>query len=175
MHVPRLLLLVVVPALLVPTAPALAASPCPWARLVPHRGNGARVRAAMLCLVNQQRARAGLHVLRPNRELERAANGHSAGMVREGVFAHGSVVDRLRAVRYMTGTVAWAIGENIAYGYGNGATASRTVSQWMHSPPHRRNILTGSFRDAGVGLVSGVPSNASRGATYTLDFGMRRG
>jgi uncharacterized protein YkwD len=168
-----MLLLVIVPSLLAPAAPALAAASCRWAHLVPHRGNGARVRAATLCLVNQQRARAGLRALRRNRALERAANGHSAGMVREGVFSHGSVVGRLRAVRYVTGTVAWAIGENIAYGYGRGATAARTVYVWMHSPPHRHNILTGSFRDAGVGLADGVPSNASHGATYTLDFGFR--
>jgi uncharacterized protein YkwD len=169
-----MLLLIIVPALLAPAVPALAASPCRWTHLVPRRGNGTRVRAATLCLVNQQRARAGLRALRRNRELERAADGHSAGMVRRGDFAHGSVVGRLRAVRYVTATVAWAIGENIAYGYGRGATAARTVSVWMHSPPHRHNILTGSFRDAGVGLANGVPSNASRGATYTLDFGMRR-
>jgi uncharacterized protein YkwD len=166
-------LLVVVPALLLPASAALAAPACTGTNLVPHRGNGVRVRAATLCLVNRERARASLRPLRMNRELRRAANGHSAGMVREGVFTHGSVIGRLRAVGYLTAMATWAMGENIAYGYGGGATAARTVSEWMHSPPHRENILTGTFRDAGVGLAMGVPSNPRRGATYTLDFGMR--
>lgn len=147
---------------------------CRWTTLMPRRGNEAKIDAATLCLVNRQRARAGLHALRRNGELQRAANGHSVVMVRRGVFAHGSVVNRLRAVHYVTPRVAWTIGENLAYGIGSYATAARTVTNWMHSPPHRANILTRSFRDAGVGLVLGVPGDRSRGATYTLDFGTRR-
>jgi uncharacterized protein YkwD len=69
--------------------------------------------------------------------------------------------------------MSYTVGENLAYGFGSRATAARTVAAWMHSPPHRANILTRAFRDGGVGLAEGIPSNPRRGATYTLDFGVR--
>jgi uncharacterized protein YkwD len=48
------------------------------------------------------------------------------------------------------------------------------VRMWMHSPPHRANILDPSLRDFGVGIARGdVLNGGSRGATYTLDLGAR--
>jgi uncharacterized protein YkwD len=45
----------------------------------------------------------------------------------------------------------------------------------MNSAPHRANILTGSFREVGLGGVSGTPSDArAGGGTYTTVFGGRR-
>jgi uncharacterized protein YkwD len=47
---------------------------------------------------------------------------------------------------------------------------------WMHSPPHRANILDPSYRDVGVGVARGYPMGAGAGsATYTVDFGARSG
>jgi uncharacterized protein YkwD len=44
----------------------------------------------------------------------------------------------------------------------------------MQSPPHRANILDGSFSDVGVGIAAGVPTgDAAAGATYVTDFGRR--
>lgn len=46
---------------------------------------------------------------------------------------------------------------------------------WMNSPPHRANILTGGFREVGLGDVSGTPGRArASGGTYTTVFGGRR-
>ena len=40
---------------------------------------------------------------------------------------------------------------------------------------HRSNILNGSYRDVGVGVVWGSPNKRGASAgTYTLDFGYRR-
>ena len=45
----------------------------------------------------------------------------------------------------------------------------------MQSPPHRKAILTPAYREAGVGVVRGVPtSRTAGGATYTMDFGFKR-
>jgi uncharacterized protein YkwD len=44
----------------------------------------------------------------------------------------------------------------------------------MESPGHRENILRGAYRDVGIGVVVGVPGSKGLGATYTLDFGVRR-
>jgi uncharacterized protein YkwD len=46
---------------------------------------------------------------------------------------------------------------------------------WMHSPPHRRVILTKRFRDVGIAVVSGAPKQVEGpAATYVADFGVRR-
>ena len=44
----------------------------------------------------------------------------------------------------------------------------------MASPGHRANILKRAYREMGVGLVLGVPVSDAAGATYTVDFGVRR-
>jgi hypothetical protein len=47
----------------------------------------------------------------------------------------------------------------------------------MASPPHRRVILTGAFRDAGVYALAAVPSRLGHGqygATYAMEFATRR-
>ena len=46
----------------------------------------------------------------------------------------------------------------------------------MESPPHRAIILTGAYRDAGVGVSPSVPSGFSgqwHGGTYAAEFGIR--
>ena len=42
----------------------------------------------------------------------------------------------------------------------------------MHSPPHREVMLNPSFREVGIGIVSGVPRPLPPGgATYTASWG----
>lgn len=171
-------------AALAPTAPpAAAARPaaaCPGADLVPNRQDLALVRRATLCLLNRERLAHRLHVLRSNRRLGHAAVSYSRSMVGHGFFAHVSAVNgstlesRLHANRYLRDDRAWEVGENIAWGSGSYATPRSIVSEWMHSPGHRANILTGRFRDTGLGIVLGAPDRSVAGqpaATYTTDFG----
>jgi uncharacterized protein YkwD len=44
----------------------------------------------------------------------------------------------------------------------------------MDSPGHRANVLKRAYRELGVGVVVGVPVSDAAGATYTVDFGVRR-
>jgi hypothetical protein len=50
---------------------------------------------------------------------------------------------------------------------------------WMHSPPHRHNILSRHFRDVGIGVARGVPVRGFRHvplrATFSVEFGAHRG
>jgi uncharacterized protein YkwD len=72
--------------------------------------------------------------------------------------------------RYVSGN-AWEVGEVLAWAPGR-PTPHREVLAWMHSPPHRRIILTASYRDVGVGIAFAAPRRGvRRGATYVGEFG----
>ena len=143
---------------------------CRYAKLKPRSSNLAKVRSAVRCLVNRERTRRGLAALRASAPLAKAAQRHSVRMVRGRFFEHdgpdGTPRSRVRAAGYD----GRRIGENIAWGSGSYSTAGATVSNWMHSPPHRGNILDRHFKDTGVGVAVGSPEGGP-GATYTQTFG----
>ena len=160
-------------------APAKVAQDCVDADLEPTDDNQGRIRAAILCLHNQIRAENGLPRLRENKRLRKAAVGHSRNMVARKYFDHTTpsgqtMVDRILKARYVREDQGWMLGENLAWGTGSYATPRGAVQAWMESPGHRANILKRSYRDMGVGLVLGVPVSDAAGATYTVDFGVRR-
>ena len=74
-------------AFLVPAADA-AAGGCPNAGMIPGDGDGARARKATLCLLNKERADAGLAKMRADGKLREAAEKHSLDMVDRGFFDH---------------------------------------------------------------------------------------
>jgi len=140
-----------------------------------QRGTIRRARNATLCLLNRVRSRHGLPPLRLNARLSRAARAHSRDMVRRRYFAHDSLngtspFSRMRATHYVPRHASWWLGENIGWGSGSLAEPVALVRAWMHSPPHRANILSRQFRDVGIGIVPGAPVGGG-GATYTTDFG----
>ena len=160
-------------------APAKVTQDCPDADLEPSGDNLGRIRAAILCLHNQIRAEHGLPVLRENKKLRKAALGHSRNMVSKQFFAHTTpkgvtMVDRILKARYVREDQGWALGENLAWGTGSYATPRGAVQAWMESPGHRANLLKRAYRELGVGIVLGVPVSDAAGATYTVDFGVRR-
>ena len=149
---------------------------CPGADLVPSAGNLADVSQATLCLLNDERVTAGLGRLTIAPGLTQPSAAYSARMVAENFFAHqapdgSTLVDRLTAARYIDPNGDWTVGENIAWGQGDLATARNIMVAWMNSPGHRHNILTGDFTQVGIGIVPGTPGDTSWGATYTTDFG----
>lgn len=171
-----------------PAAPASAAAAAPTARaaatcadasLMPTSSDLARIAAATLCLINQQRAAAGLPALRSNAALNTAASQHSLDMVAKDYFDHTSpsgstMLSRLTAVGYIKPKKTWSIGENIATATGSLATPAAIVTSWMDSPGHRANILNPSFRDTGIGAAGQAPKllGTGPGGTYTEDFGV---
>jgi uncharacterized protein YkwD len=147
--------------------------------LMPAPGNAGVIRAAILCLHNQIRASRGLPRLRENAKLRRAALGHSSDMVARGFFDHTTptgvtMVDRIMASRYASRNVGWSLGENLAWGTGTLATPREVMSAWMNSPGHRANVVKRSYREIGIGVVTGTPTAGGDGATYTADFGVVR-
>jgi uncharacterized protein YkwD len=162
-------------------SPALAAgSACPDAGLTPSAANIEQVRAAVVCLINQERERHGERALAPNAKLARAAQQHSRDMAEEDYFSHitpdgETPLDRIRANGYLSDPQAgYVVGENIAWGTLWLATPQSIVKAWMESPGHRANILDGGYRETGVGMEPRPPASLAEGqpgALYTQDFG----
>jgi len=151
---------------------------CPNADVEPTASDTDDVRAAVLCLINADRTQRRLTPLRESSKLRSAAVAHSSDMVRNGYFAHtgpggDTFVERILDARYTTRNQSWSLGENLAWGTGDLGTARGVQSAWMRSPGHRANILKAAYRELGIGVHAGVPTDAGAGATFTTDFGAK--
>jgi uncharacterized protein YkwD len=108
-------------------------------------GERARVyRHRVQRLVNETRARYGLHRLRLKPRLSADAWRHSRRMLRARTLFHSSDLASL-VRRY--GARYW--GENLAVG----PRLRTLVRMWMRSASHRANVLNRHYRRSGVGVV----------------------
>jgi uncharacterized protein YkwD len=166
-----------------PATQGASASACKkWGKSEPTDLRAGQARDAILCLLNKERDKAGLGNLDRDKKLQKAAQRHNDHMDGTGCFDHecGGEADldsRLHGVGYLVGGLTqWAYGENIAWGSRNLGTPESIVDAWMHSPPHRANILNRDFKEIGVGFSVGTPSGGHEaGGIYTTDFGLRVG
>jgi uncharacterized protein YkwD len=164
---------------------ARAARGCAPARgMLFTRHSVLRSQRRLLCLMNRARARFGLRPLRRNRCLHRVAARHAHDMVHRRYFAHTTPNGwdpgrRARASGYVPRAARWIVGENIAWGVAGAARPNWVMRAWMHSPPHRHNILSRHFHDVGIGVSRGVPVRGFRGvrlrATFSVEFGAHHG
>ncbi len=127
--------------------------------------------AAVIALVNQERAAAGCPALTPNDTLMQVAQAHSQDMADRDFFSHTgsdgrSPFQRMADAGYNYRTAA----ENIVAG---ARSPEDAVRLWMNSPGHRANILNCDLRETGVGYVED-PGDALRyGSYWTQTFGTR--
>ena len=137
---------------------------------------------ALLARVNAVRTAHHLRPLVTSPSLHRAAEQHSVQMAREGYFSHRSANGAAfwrRILRFYGkgGYRYWSVGENLAWAAPR-LSAARTVKLWLHSPPHRRNLLSPRWRELGLAAVhvtTGHGVYAGYSATIvTADFGVRR-
>ena len=136
--------------------------------------------AEVLRLTNKARAKSRkcggkrMKAVRPvpwSATLAGTANQHSADMATTDYFAHNapsgeSPFDRIRS----SGYDYRAAGENIAAGLGLSQPAA-VVRAWLKSPGHCRNIMSGKFKELGVGRVEGP---GQWGVYWTQNFGTRQ-
>ena len=114
---------------------------------------------------NIERAKAGCAAVTVSATLTTAARNHSSDMAAGNYFSHtgrngSTFVARVKAA----GFTAPAVGENIAWGYGD---AAGVMTGWMNSPGHRANILNCKATTLGVGAA-----RAANGTLYwTQEFG----
>lgn len=146
---------------------AATSSPCANATTPATSATTDAVKAAVLCLVNQQRTARGLPVLSNQSQLDGSAQQWSNWMVGAGQFTHGT---NLAARILVTGYNFKIAGENIATG---APTPASVVKAWMASTDHCKNILSPAYRDVGTGVnPNPVPGVAASPATWTQDFGL---
>jgi uncharacterized protein YkwD len=105
--------------------------------------------------INKQRRAHGLQPLRLATPLGRVAGSHSRFMARVGRLQHESADGTSATTRIRRAMRVRRAGEAIAYA----SDARAIVRSWMASPPHRKLILSRSYRVIGVGVVRGTFSS----------------
>jgi uncharacterized protein YkwD len=140
--------LVVVAAAVLPTAPAVAASPAQKATFV----------------INVTRAKHGLRPLRVSPSLRRSARRYARRMLRHDYFGHGSRISASRRFR--------RLGETLGLNWGWRARWRRIVRAWMRSPSHRRILLSRRYTWVGVGFARGRMGRTPA-STWVAHFGKR--
>lgn len=113
----------------------------------------------LFALANQARAQAGVGPLQWDPALAQAALAHCRRMVMEGPIAHryGGEPD-VGGRAAQAGAHFSLIEENVAIG----PSAEGIHDEWMHSPPHRSNLLSPQVDHAGMAVLS------ARGVLYAV-------
>lgn len=158
-----------------------AGASCNGVEQVPAQTDDSAVGTAVLCLINGARRDRGLGPLKVNARLGKAADVQAQDMVKREYFSHRNPegrnsTARIRAAGYMSGGGRWTVGENLAWGVGELASARGLVNAWMNSPPHRANILRPAYREIGIAIAMGTPKDGkgAPGATVATTFGVLR-
>ncbi|HTU67770.1 MAG TPA: CAP domain-containing protein [Steroidobacteraceae bacterium] len=160
------------------TIAVLVMSQASAAEAVVGRASADRVRARVVDLVNEARARgrkcgserfAPAPPLSVSSRLNDAADRHARDMLKRKFFEHrGSDGSEPRDRVKRTGYESRLTGENIALGP---QSAEEVVAGWLASPGHCENIMEPRFRDIGVGVAAGK----KRGQVYWVqDFALPR-
>jgi uncharacterized protein YkwD len=106
---------------------------------------------ALFDAANRERAAQGLQPLRWDDALAAAAREHALRMAQRNTLSHQLPGElplqdraRLAGARYTT------IAENVA----EGPSPDQIHSSWMHSPPHRANLLDPELSTVGIAVAS---------------------
>jgi uncharacterized protein YkwD len=133
----------------------LFSSPRLSVNAVPQTFNAER---ALLEDANRERVAQGLKPLRWNTNLAAAAHAHALLMAQRATLSHqfpgeAPLQDRARSA----GARFTEIAENVA----EGPSAEMIHVSWMHSPPHRANLLDPELTDIGIAVAVGAPGPGS--------------
>ena len=131
--------------------------------------------------VNAVRRAHGLQILTVSPRLTAAAEAHAHVLAATGQFAHDWPDGRPFAtwiLRYypVAAYSTWSAGENLVWS-SQPLAADAAVTQWLASPPHRRNLLDPAWRQIGVGIAGALHASGVYSG-YDVDvaaaeFGLR--
>ena len=126
---------------------------------VPAQASAATYAGAAFRATNERRAAHDLRKLSRGDCLQSFARRQATRMANQHRMFHQDLGPVMRTCNLV------AAGENVAYGYPSGRAVVRA---WMHSPGHRANILSRTYR--GMGLAA----RKSNGVWYVAQvFGRR--
>jgi len=99
---------------------------------------------------NSVRAEYGTHDYRANHKLWRISHAYAEHLAATGQLVHNPNLESevSRACPDWT-----SLGENIGVSTGGGSGAHQMFEAYMHSPPHRANLLDSSYRQVGIATV----------------------
>ena len=108
-----------------------------------------------LSALNKDRRANGRGTLVPNGVLQAKAQAWAEQIARDGYLHHSVLTNNVPS--------CWrGLGENVGYG----GSIDEIEVAYMHSPPHRRNILNGTYTAAGIGVAQ------NGGRVYTVQVFM---
>lgn len=106
----------------------------------------------MLDMVNEERAKLGLPLLKADPEMTKVARAHSRDMFARGYFSHVTPDGKTLSNRVASAGVPFlTAGENLALG----PTLEICHEGLMNSPGHKANILHKSFGRLGIAVLDG--------------------
>lgn len=118
--------------------------------------------------VNAARVKKGEPALVENPILDKAAQERANYLVSENYFAHEQAGKRSWSLFFPTSSFAYEprshYGENLARYTGS----YDVIYGWMHSAPHKANILDTSYNQTGIGIATGTYDG--RKGTYIVQF-----
>jgi uncharacterized protein YkwD len=133
---------------------------------------------AMVCLHRYARRKAGRRWVHLSPMLRRSANLKARDLVRCGTVSHEPCGRDAFARHEQVGFMRrgeFGVGENLAAGDGEAGSPREMMSAWLHSPSHRRALLTKKFDEIGIALVRGVFQDEWTAAqVWVAHFGYRR-
>jgi uncharacterized protein YkwD len=141
------------------------------------------IERSVVAEINRVRQARGLGMLRISPELGRAGDAHGRALAYAGEFTHDWPADDATFGRWILRFYparsyrAWSAGENLFWTSGP-FTAREAVAAWLASPPHRKVMLTPSWREIGLGVVRAQDAAGVFGG-YTVfiaaaEFGLRK-
>jgi uncharacterized protein YkwD len=140
----------------------LFSSPNAIVRAIPQGANAER---ELFEYANHERVAQGLQPLRWDSALATAARDHAAQMAQRNTLSHQfsgepPLQDRAR----LAGARFSQIAENVA----EGPSAEGIHQGWMHSPPHRANLLDPELTAIGIAVVATTSRGGYGGSGGTL-------
>jgi uncharacterized protein YkwD len=135
----------------------------------------------VLAEINVVRRESGRAALSRSAQLARAAQRQAGAMGRLGFFSHSSPDGsspgrRITTYYHVAGATSWAVGEVIFWDDVDTSVAA-VVAAWLASSSHHETLLSGRWREVGVGVVRVVNAGGVYGGKDVLivvaDFGRR--
>ncbi len=137
---------------------------------------------ALLAEVNRTRRQHGLRALAYSVPLAKAATAHAQALASVGQFTHAWPTTGVRFASWIRGFYPpgsfrfWSAGENLIWS-SPGFTPAEAVGEWLASPAHRHVMLTASWRELGIGVVSAAAAPGAYGGRdvqiAAAEFGAR--